>query len=92
MKKTLILAAALAALAFSAAPGLAQTSGCYICECNDASNRCQFNCQGSSGSYISLQQCEFTCQQTYSRCLDAAYAAIKAEEEAAQAASSTTAF
>ncbi len=92
MKKTLIALAVLAASAFSAAPGLAQTSGCYICECNDAASRCQFSCQGSSGSYISLQQCAFTCQQTYSKCLDAAYAAIKAEEEAAQAESSTTSF
>lgn len=80
----------MAALILSASSGLAQTSGCYICECNEASSRCRFSCQGSSSTYISLQQCDFTCQQTYSQCLDTAYAAIKAEDEAAQVSSTTT--
>ncbi len=89
MKHLFVIPAVVLGLALGAGPGLAQTSGCPVCDCNTTVARCVQSCQSTS-DFVKRQQCEITCSQSFSKCLTAAYATISATEKAAQATSTTT--
>ncbi len=89
MKHLFVIPAVVLGLALGAGKGLAQTSGCPVCDCNTTAARCIQQCQSTS-DFIKRQQCEITCNQSFSKCLTAAYATISAAEKATQAATTTT--
>ncbi len=89
MKHLFVIPAVVLGLALGAGKGLAQTSGCPICDCNTSAARCVQSCQSTS-DFVKRQQCEISCNQSFSKCLTAAYAAISAAEKAAQTTSTST--
>ncbi len=88
--KTLFALAACCALTALCCLPVQAASTCYVCLCNTSYNRCQLSCAGYTDA-VSLQSCSFSCDKTYSSCMDTAYAAMSAQEQANQASLNTTA-